>query len=557
MKTTIKRHRRMTKHRKGTTKPRKSIRRIKNRRYKTRRQSGGGYTSFINANENKDAHGQTGIDVKVSTDRHSDGTPMLWLIGGNRWYDATFGQLKTNAKGERYQAFIAVLETDPEFIETPTAFFTNPGRDADSSKGIKLNHDKFCRLFINGPLDYPELKKRFRERNFTCSIAAVRPSGSAAFRAPSSGPSAAFRAPISAATQRQRPPDFSALSDASFFMPLAPQQQQQPLQQQPVSTKYFKQLQEIKVMNLENVTDQMIVNALNDANGNADAAVVILLSAAGTSAAQQYAESGPSAAVRPPDPQYQYPPPSSAAQQYPPQQYLPPTEETIQRLMIGKFTRNDVLSALQKTNNDVAAAIDLLNQEASYLKNPETFVNNYVTVHNIPLSTPSYEIDRRNLSAFPGFNKWRVVQTVGDGNCLTHAFLQCLSPTYGRIKDDGGYNHKYAVALEFRKVFSQTSDLARDKNTYSASNYTGYLTDNEITDYSRLFDVITVVFENQSGQTLINASNFSMNSIPTDRVIFIHGDGGHYSSVMLPNGQFTMTLAEARKITGLQQSLTT
>jgi len=262
------------------------------------------------------------------------------------------------------------------------------------------------------------------------------------------------------------------------------------------------------------------------------------------------------------------PPPSSALAQHVQRPSL--SEQTIQILMDdGRFTREVVMSALNQTNNDVAAAIDLLNlpptqvvQEAypvtSDLKNPETFVNNYVRTNHIELlPQPVYAPDqRRNLNAFPGFDRWKVIQTVGDGNCLTHAFLQCLSPTYGKIKDGGGYKNKYNVALEFRKVFSQTSDLARDKNTYSDGNYTGYLTDREITDYSRLFNLITVVFENQFGQTLINASNFSINSTPTDNVLFIHGDGGHYSSVMLPTGQFTMTLAEARQIPGLRQSLT-
>jgi hypothetical protein len=150
---TIKRHRRVTKHRKGTTKPRKSIRRIKNRKLKTRRQSGGGYKSFINADDNT-SEGAKGIDVKFSTERHSDGNPMSWLIGGDGPWDATFGKLKTDpkAKGGRYRDFIAVLEADTEFTQTPSAFFTKPGADAYSSKGIRLNHDQFCRLLINGPL---------------------------------------------------------------------------------------------------------------------------------------------------------------------------------------------------------------------------------------------------------------------------------------------------------------------------------------------------------------------------------------------------------------------
>lgn len=477
-KITIKRRRRITKHGKGTTNPSKSSRRINPRKHKTRRQSAGGlvfgWESFIDAEKNITSKGGKGIDVKVKLE---NGKPMWWLIGGN---DKTFRELGNGAKDGRYVDFIDALKI---YIPLSELNFTNPGRENDSSKGIKLSHDQFCRLFINGPLDYyPVLTDRFKQRRYECSSESV-----------------AVRA------QRVAPP----MSAAPRVAPT-----------------------------------------------------------------QRYAP--------PPGPQYQYPPPSSAAQQYatpppPPSSALAQhvqrpslSEQTIQILMDdGRFTREVVMSALNQTNNDVAAAIDLLNlpptqvvQEAypvtSDLKNPDTFVKNYVRTNHIELlPQPVYAPDqRRNLNAFSGFNRWKVIQTVGDGNCLTHAFLQCLSPTYGRIKDGGGYKNKYNVALEFRKVFSQTSDLARDKNTYSDGNYTGYLTDREITDYSRLFNLITVVFENQFGQTLINASNFSINSTPTDNVLFIHGDGGHYSSVMLPTGQFTMTLAEARQIPGLRQSLT-
>jgi hypothetical protein len=75
--------------------------------------------------------------------------------------------------------------------------------------------------------------------------------------------------------------------------------------------------------------------------------------------------------------------------------------------------------------------------------------------------------------------------------------------------------------------------------------------------------VITVVFE----QVVVNpaedmanpiiAHNLTTASKPTDTVIFIHADGGHYSSVMLPTGKFTMTLNEARQIQALTHILTT
>jgi hypothetical protein len=130
---------------------------------------------------------------------------------------------------------------------------------------------------------------------------------------------------------------------------------------------------------------------------------------------------------------------------------------------------------------------------------------------------------------------------------------------YGRIKD-AGYAVKYEVARKFREIFSNASALARNKNLYKAGNYTGNLTDQEILDYSRLFNVITVVFEqvnaNPDMTNPIIVHNFLRESSKTtDTVIFIHGDGMHYSSVLPSTGKFRMTLGEARQITGLQGSL--
>jgi len=228
---------------------------MKNRNRKTRRQSGGlafGWNSFITADDNPPSGKRgKGIDVKVQLE---NGKPMWWLIGGN---DKTFRELELGAKDRRYVDFIAALKIYFPSWEN----FTNPGRSSDSSKGIKLSHAQFCGLFINGPLDYPVLTSRFRDRGYECSSAQRAPSS--AQRAPSSAqraPSSAQRAPIElrAPTQGYAPSS--------------------------VTTIYLRELQQIKNMNLENVTNQMIAQALNDAKGNADTAVEILVNA---SAAQR------------------------------------------------------------------------------------------------------------------------------------------------------------------------------------------------------------------------------------------------------------------------------
>jgi hypothetical protein len=588
---TIKRHRRVTKHRKGTTKgttkPRKSIRRIKNRKLKTRRQSGGGYKSFIRAEENPIApvadnyndpallfqlvKGK-GIDVKFKTDKGQ----RMWLIGGNGFMDATFGELQAGAKEGRYKLFISVLlEKYPYFNN-----FEDKNRDIRLSKGIILTDEQFCNIFIDKPngepakLNYPELKKRFKERGFECPVSAS-----------SAAPSAAVRAPPS----RVAPLPYSALSDigmggiSTAVPPGLYQVQQQ--QQQPVTTKYITQLNQIKEMNLENATPQQIAQALNDSGGDVNKAVAMLLSSAAseqsvTARGGVVSRTGFGSAP----PQQYSPPPGHPPQQYPPQQFSPPNEETIRKMMtnaqgIEINTMQKVKFALEKTKNNVADAIDLLNPPSlnpeqvqaayratpDYLKNPEIFVQSYVKQNSIPqLNKSSYPNDPgRSLNAFPQiFHQWRVIQTVGDGNCLTHAFLQCLSPTYGKITGEG-YTNKSRVAQAFRLRFSSESGLARDKLEYEIGSGLVDLSDLQILDYSRLFNVITVVFE----QVVVNpaedmanpiiAHNLTTASKPTDTVIFIHADGGHYSSVMLTTGEFTMTLNEARQIQALTHILTT
>ena len=235
---TIKRRRRMTKHRKGMTKPRKSNRRIKNRKHKTRRQSGGwGWESFIKAQHNplkivfendlflllRMVTGKNkGIDVKYKTESSGN---RVWLIGNT---DKTFKELRDGAKDGRYQTFIEfLLEKRPYFNN-----FKTPEEDRDSSKGIILTDEEFCKMFINKPvrddLNYPGLIEKFKSSGFKCT---------------SSGPSGPSAAGTSA------PP------------------QQSPVDQ--LVQMGFKEADAIR--------------ALNDANGNAVQAVAILLSAAADS----------------------------------------------------------------------------------------------------------------------------------------------------------------------------------------------------------------------------------------------------------------------------------
>lgn len=494
---------------------------------KSRRQFGGEFQPFVTADDNL-INRRKGIDVKVEVDS-STGKPSWWLIGGNKWFvDLTFDELRTGGKEKRYVPFIGkLLEKYPYFNN-----FTNPSSDRDSSKGIKLSHEQFCNMFINNPvpeLDYPMLKKRFAEREYKCPESASSsvpiPASTAAALRPATVTAKTSFMPSDVAVKEIQEMGFdnkNAIIEAliktegdigaaiGFLFEQPPSSSAAmggvvvttPPITEPIKTKYIKQLNEIKNLKLKDVTLKTIAQALDSTGGNANMAVAILSPDAASSA--------------------------------------------------SAFASSAQLLSLEKIKKAYdATPVDL--------KNPNMFVENYVRTNGIRLlPNPSYRLDGRNLKAFPGFDGWQVVQTVGDGNCLTHAFLQCLSPIYGKIKDEG-YTVKYNVALEFRKNFCQTSQLARDKKLYEAGKFTGYLTDLEILDYSRLFNVITVVFEqvtaNPDMTNPIIAHNFLRESSKTtDTVIFIHGDGRHYSSVM-PSTGFTMTLADAKKIPGLQRSL--
>ena len=541
MKTTIKRHRRMTKHRKhgkhgkhgkGTTKcmtkSRKSIR-------KTRRQSGGwGWKSFIPAGENPIApvandHNDPellleilsskgkGIDVKVKTDATGQ---RMWLIGGDRLFDATFDELRDGAKDGRYKRFINVLLNKyPSF---------NNFEDMKLKKGIKLTNQQFCKLFIdeNYGLNYPELKKRFRERNFTCSIAAPMSAAGT-----SAAPMSAYHPPSSAVQsywQRTQPEPFTPLSDirmnsAGTAMPPQLQEWPQPsaafraaTQQQPVSTKYFATLKRIKDMNLENVTDQMIVNALNDANGNADTAINKLMDAQSAAVIP----SGPSAPVRPSGPM-------------PIQQIAPQYAPVSTAVAFGAEQAFPVRNLSFKP-------------KIADLMFPDVFVEKYANAYKLQFDQQeSYHKDTHgrtliNFTACPDIADWTVMSTIGDGNCLTHAFLQCTSSMYREIhvNNEEIPDEKIAVAQAFRLEFARINDpkFLLDENPnimreFTDGNGRTDLGEGTFASYARLFGVILVVFDVRNKQVMV-ANLTQETAIQNMPVIFIHGDGGHYSSVL-------------------------
>jgi uncharacterized protein (DUF1810 family) len=667
MKMTIKRHRRVTKHRKhrkgttkGTTKPRKSIRRIKNRKLKTRRQSGGGYKSFINADANITSNSAKGIDVKVSTELHADGNPMSWLIGGDGFFDATFSQLRDGAKDRRYQAFIAALENDPEFEDQPISFFTNPGRNKESSKGIKLNHDQFCRLLINGPLaeSYPQLRENFNQKKYTCAESqpqsqveqlvamgfnkedvknALKSAGgniqtavamllSAAASENSARPSArggvveaqssAQKATIRDFLNAQSgilPPQLGgggcttyaqALSEINegqkktcwiwYILPSSPGDSatskffgigparvnpEQYLSDPTLSARYVEMLNAIgaklseyllnKLVKIDHVKPFLVhlmggnskntvdydklkkslsifSNALEKpVSGN----IELLASLLGV---QLYAPPPG------PPPTVQYVAPSSA----------PPQPNWVAQLETMGFTSDQIDQALSagKTNADDAIVYMLANPlperylpvenlsfepEIGDLMVPNEFVEKYARAYGLQFDEKeSYQPDTRgrNLTQFaantncPDVANWTVMQTIGDGNCLTHAFLQCMSSSYRKIHVDNTENpvEKSAVAQAFRLAFARINDprFLLDKypkimSEFKNENGRKDLGEGTYAFYAALFNVILVVFDIPQN-TIMVANLNEQTAIPKMPVIFIHGDGTHYSSVFPP-----------------------
>ena len=546
---TIKRRRRMTKHRKGMTKPRKSNRRIKNRKHKTRRQSGGGgWESFIKAQHNpRSGVKGKGIDVKVEVDQSN--TPVRWLIGGNKLFDATFGELKASAKDGRYREFIDALESD-NAAQKPLLLlnFTDPGRTDDSSKGIWLSHDQFCRLFIsdsNSLLHYPELSKRFHQRQYTCT-GTSGPSGAVAPRGPSSASAAGTSASSSASAAGTSAAGTSAAS-------LGPQLTPNVLQ---LINMGFSQADAMNALKMYNNNVNHAANYLSDPAPR------------GGVVAQPGFGLGPTRA------------PTSAE---------PAWVAQLKKMGYGQSLINQALEKGIKSVDDAIDYISSMSQAEQVLPvtnlsfihtiaiadlmNPDVFVTKYVQYYGLQfVKTDSYQIDLHNRS-LRDFNKcpdvadWLVMQTIGDGNCLTHAFLQCRSSMYRKIhvKNKERPDEKIAVAQAFRLAFARSNDarFSLNKNPIVMNELTAGdgrtdLGEGTFAYYAVLFNVILVVFD--INQNAIMVANLTKDTAKTDMpVIFVHGDGIHFSSVLPANPShaepYVLTYETAIKIECLKEPL--
>ena len=102
----------------------------------------------------------------------------------------------------------------------------------------------------------------------------------------------------------------------------------------------------------------------------------------------------------------------------------------------------------------------------------------------------------------------------------------------------------------FRLSFSKHSPLAKNKDLYNQVNpKVEWLTDNEISDYSHLFNVITIIFNERDKVITSLFGNFTPGSVPENtKVIFIHANGHHYSTVQTPTKKTIMSFKDAAEI---------
>jgi len=175
--------------------------------------------------------------------------------------------------------------------------------------------------------------------------------------------------------------------------------------------------------------------------------------------------------------------------------------------------------------------------------NIEEWVTNEVTTKNYKQSSSSTRGQPNSdlVSSSYGVNippGWRTITTIGDGSCLIHSYLQALSPTYNTLSDED----KRKLASSFRTYFQTKNPTNARGDLYTRKNSTEWLTDREITDLSKEFNVITVIFDQQAKELQVSYGNYILaRGIPDDaNVVFIHSDGRlHYQTVIDPAGNTT------------------
>jgi hypothetical protein len=125
------------------------------------------------------------------------------------------------------------------------------------------------------------------------------------------------------------------------------------------------------------------------------------------------------------------------------------------------------------------------------------------------------------------------------------------------VKNEDLPVEKIAVAQAFRLEFARINDpkFLLDKHPdimreFINENGRKDLSEGTFAFYAALFNVILVVFDIRQ-ETIMVANLNEKTAIPNMPVIFIHGDGAHYSSVLppipsIPNNPFVLYYQHAK-----------
>ena len=166
--------------------------------------------------------------------------------------------------------------------------------------------------------------------------------------------------------------------------------------------------------------------------------------------------------------------------------------------------------------------------------------------------------------------KWRVYDTLGDGNCLLHAFVQATSPAYKSLK---------TINEKLESVKTTRSALAKETKSDGTSYFRSdrIKTDGEWLFTEDLEDLLTFVQTQTTPNKLValifdaskstatannplglslSLGSYKLNNIPDDTdIIFIHATGNHFSSISDSTGNFMMKYSDAIKIPELKRAL--
>lgn len=159
------------------------------------------------------------------------------------------------------------------------------------------------------------------------------------------------------------------------------------------------------------------------------------------------------------------------------------------------------------------------------------------------------EISHNLQNKFPEAIDYKLIKTIGDGDCLIHAILTSISSVYRQIP----YDDKNRVGSLFRREF--VAPLVQDPVQKEFFLSTEYLRDEHLITLSKIFHFNYIIFQ-EVPENLNERSNIPEQSakdnityiVTEENVhwIILHNylgsdrSGDHYSSVMLPDDSFTI-----------------